>query len=98
VSRFVCEPNDEISEDGKGTPIDHLIDKERRLASTLAGNALVAKLDEREKVAVRALLQGKNRRQMAEVMKCSLGTVQNVVERLRIKPEVLALRRLLWGD
>lgn len=78
-----------------GDPAQELMAKELKAE----GAAILAKLEESleddEKLLVRMLVQRKKRRQMQRVLGCSIGTVHNRIERIRARPEIEELRKLL---
>lgn len=77
------------------TPELLVLGRERtKLARELACK-LVSGLSNRERVVVRMLIAGANYREISEEIGHSIGTVHNVVARLRNNPEVQELKALL---
>lgn len=79
-------------------PEEQLLQSEQRERSRSAAMLLTTLPDRREITAARLLMQGKSRRDIQAVLGCSLGTAQNLVRRLRVRPEVIALYKILHGE
>lgn len=79
------------------SPEEEMLSLEHEHILEGARHELIAALPLREKKVLVMLVQGLNRREIAIRAHVSLGTVQNIVERLRKTPEVTRIKQLHLG-
>jgi len=97
--RWSCEITGEPIEwatSNNPSPEEEVLAREYHSRVEALKNQLEHLEDPRELIVVKMLMEGATRRQIKDCLGCSLGTVQNLVVRLRDRPAIQSLYELVY--